>query len=128
MSRVGAIRQNITPEGAGQPRQVDLAPVARDKALRAIAHPHRQLAFGVQVSKQRSAATGVHVPIKSKKFEFVELVADLAIGFLVIRFVEHTFPEQSFLVRLALILLIGMPIGLAVHAVLKFARRAWQRK
>lgn len=65
---------------------------------------------------------------KSKKFELVELVVDLAIGFLVIRFVEHTFPEQSFLVQLALVLLIAVPIGLAVHAALKFARRAWQRK
>ncbi|HEV7321567.1 MAG TPA: hypothetical protein VGO04_23430 [Ensifer sp.] len=65
---------------------------------------------------------------KSKKLEFVEFVVDLAIGFLVIRFVEHTFPEQSFLVQLALVLLIGVPIGLAVHAVLKFARRAWRRK
>lgn len=80
------------------------------------------------MSKQRFAATGVQVGEKSKKFEFVELVADLAIGFLVIRFVEHTFPEQSFLVQLALGLLIFVPIGLVVHTVLKFARRASQRK
>ncbi|HEV7306406.1 hypothetical protein [Ensifer sp.] len=61
---------------------------------------------------------------KSKKSELVELVVDLAIGFLIIRFVEHTFPEQSFLVQLALVLLIAVPIKLAVHAALKFARRA----
>lgn len=68
------------------------------------------------------------MPEKSKKLEFVELVVDLGLGFLVIRLVEHAFPEYSFLVKLALILIIAVPIGLAVHAVLKFALRAWQRK
>lgn len=65
---------------------------------------------------------------KSRKLELLELVVDLGLGFLVIRFVEHAFPEQTFLVQLALILLIAVPVGLAVHAVLKLARRALQRK
>lgn len=55
-------------------------------------------------------------------------MVDLGLAFLVIRFVEHAFPELSFLVKLALMLIISMPIGHALRAVLGFALRAWQRK
>ncbi|MGE6786319.1 hypothetical protein ACQKGL_27740 [Ensifer adhaerens] len=93
-----------------------------------IARPYRQLAFSVQMSHNDLPQQVFRWPKNPRNLSSTNWWSTLAIGFLVIRFVEHTFAEQSFLARLALILLIGMPIGLAVHAVLKFARRAWQRK